>query len=135
MIGKLPRYPGIQPAWYVNSTTYATSMAALMNAAGGNTIASLEGGVSGARFLGYPVRYSQVLDGDGASNVVAYFGDLSMAATMGNRRDVTVRTLMERYADTDQIGVVATARSAITVHEVGDGSNAGPLVALKLAAS
>ena len=135
VIGMLPQFAGIQPAWYVNSKTYATSMCALMNAAGGNTIATLQDGATEMQFLGYPVRFSQVLDGDGASNVVAYFGDLSMAATMGNRRNVSIRTLLERYADKDQIGVVATARSAITVHEVGTASVAGPMIALKLAAS
>ncbi len=134
VMGLLPRYPGARNAWFVNSKTFATSMQSLMNAAGGNTISDLEAG-SNPRFLGYPVVISQVLPDDGASNVVAYFGDLSMAATMGTRRALTIQTLRELLAVNDQIGIIATQRNAVTVHEVGDGSNAGPVVGLKLAAS
>ena len=134
VVAKTPKYPGANNRWFVNSATWANSMQPLAYAAGGNTVDNIAGGMA-MSFLGYPVTITQVLDDDGASNYVAYFGDLSLAATMGNRRDISIKTLNELYAASDQIGIVATGRSAITVHEVGTASVGGPINALKLAAS
>ena len=107
-----------------------------MSAAGGNTVADIANGVV-PRFLGSEVVFTQVLpDSDAAaSSLVAYYGDLSLAATMGSRRDVSVKILNELYAASDQIGIQATSRSGITVHEVGSGSAGGPLIGVQLAAS
>ena len=127
--------PGQRNKWYVNNTTYQTSMASLMNAAGGNTIATLESGTNGRSFLGDEVVISQVLPDDGADNIVAYYGDLSLAATLGNRRDVSISVLRELYAASNQIGFVATERPAITVHETGETAGQRPMACLKLAAS
>lgn len=127
--------PGANNRWYVNSTTWETSMASLMNAAGGNTIATLASGQTSRMFLGDEVVVSQVLPGDGASNIVAYYGDLSLTATLGSRRDVSIAVLRELYAASNQVGMVATERPAITVHETGQTAGQRPMAALKLAAS
>ena len=134
-IGKLPRFPGIQPKWYVHSAVYWASMARLLDAAGGNTVQTLAGGPS-LQFLGYPVELVNVMPsttGTLASTIVAYFGDLPMACTMGNRRGVTVRTDESKYFAEDAIAIRATERFDINIHERGDASNAGPIVALKTA--
>jgi HK97 family phage major capsid protein len=58
------------------------------------------------------------------------FGDLSLAATLGDRRQITVGLSQDRYFVEDQIGIKATQRYDINVHDLGDTSDAGPLVAL-----
>lgn len=130
------KVPGSRNFWFVNSDVYENSMAPLMTAAGGNTATDIANGTQ-PRFLGTPVVFTEVLPNAAAAagSTVAYYGDLSLAATMGSRRDVTIKTLNELYAATDQIGIQATSRSAITVHEVGTASIGGPVTAVKLAAS
>jgi putative photosynthetic complex assembly protein len=45
------------------------------------------------QFLGYPVRFVQTLPSAAATTVqIAYFGDLAMAATMGTRRGIELRS-------------------------------------------
>jgi len=134
-ISKLPRFPGLQAKWYVHSAVYWASMARLMDAAGGNTMANLAGGPS-LQFLGYPVELVNVMPsttGTLASTIVAYFGDLSMAATLGTRRNVTIRTDDSKYFAEDAMAIRATERFDINVHERGSASEAGPIIGLKTA--
>jgi HK97 family phage major capsid protein len=58
------------------------------------------------------------------------FGDLSMAASVGDRRTMTVRLLRERFAEEGCTGAMLSPRFDINVHDLGDNSTAGPLVAL-----
>jgi HK97 family phage major capsid protein len=58
------------------------------------------------------------------------FGDLSLAATMGERRGVTVKTTQDRYLEFDQIGIRGTERFDINVHDLGNSNIAGPIVGL-----
>jgi len=130
------KVPGRRNVWFVNSDVYENSMAPLMTAAGGNTATDIANGTQ-PRFLGAPVVFTEVLPNSSAAadSLVAYYGDLSLAATMGSRRDVTIKVLNELYAATDQIGIQATSRCAITVHEVGTASIGGPVTAVQLASS
>jgi HK97 family phage major capsid protein len=57
---------------------------------------------------------------------------LSKAAAMGERRQVSIKRSDDRYFDTDQIGLMGTERVDVNVHDVGDSSTAGPLVAMKM---
>ncbi len=59
-VGKLPVYPGMQPAWFIHSAGYHNSMARLQIAAGGNNKVDLGDGPV-LQFMGYPVVFSQVL--------------------------------------------------------------------------
>lgn len=136
-VGKLPMYPGIAPKWYVSSPVYWASMARLMDAVGGNTNGTLAAGPT-AQFLGYPVEFVDVMPkttGTLVSTILCYFGDLAMACTMGVRRGVTVRTDESVYFTSDAIAIRATERYDVQVHERGDSTNAGAIVALKTAAS
>lgn len=136
-VGKLPAYPGLRPAWFIHKTGYWASMARLMDAAGGNTVMNLGNGPE-TTFLGIPVVFSQVLNstlGADTSAIKAYVGDLSMATTMGVRRDITISVSEERYWDEDAIGIKGTQRFDIRCHELGTASAAGPIVAVKTASS
>lgn len=129
-VGKLPQFPGIMPKWFVHSAVYWNVLARLQLASGGNNVADLGNGPV-MQFMGYPVVFSQALPSTvGASTKFAYFGDLSMAATKGTRRGVTIAADNSRYFEFDQTAIRSTLRYDINVHERGDASNAGPMVSL-----
>ena len=92
------------------------------------------GGKPNRSYLGYPVVIDQTLPTTVSTiNNVAmlFFGDLRLAATMGERRGIRVKTSDDRYFEYDQIGIQATERVDINVHDLGDATTAGPLVALE----
>jgi HK97 family phage major capsid protein len=129
-VSKIPQFPGIMPRWFVHSAVYWNVMARLQLAAGGNSVADLGSGPV-MQFMGYPVTFTQCLPATvGASTKFAYFGDLSMAATKGNRRGVTIAADSSRYFEFDQTAIRSTLRYDIAVHERGTASVAGPLVSL-----
>jgi HK97 family phage major capsid protein len=134
-VGKLPRFPGIQPAWYVHNAFYWNAMVRLANAAGGNTIGTVQGGPTGLSFMGYPVVLVNALPSaltTLASTVVGFFGDLAMTATMGSRSGISIVSDPSRYFEYDQIAVRCTQRFDIVCHEVGTASAPGPMIALKM---
>lgn len=133
-----PQYPGASPRWFMNSAVYYSSAFALMNAAGGNTNVTLANGVQSPLFLGFPVTFTQVMTsttGTAASTILAYFGDLRLGAAYGVRRSVRTEVTMDRYFESDLIGIKSTERIAINIHERGDTIRNRPIIALKTAAS
>jgi HK97 family phage major capsid protein len=131
-VGKLPQFPGIQPAWYVHKAVYYESMGRLQMAAGGNTVSDLGNGPE-TQFLGYPVRWINTLPSTAATTTkIAYFGDLGMAATMGTRRGVTLRADESIYFAQDALALRVTERFDINVHERGTASAAGPLLMIQM---
>ena len=85
--------------------------------------------------MGYPVVFAQTLPSTiAASTKFAYFGDLSMAATMGMRRNLAIKSDASRYVEFDQIGVFSSMRYDINIHEIGTASVAGPIVQVKASA-
>jgi HK97 family phage major capsid protein len=131
----LPQYEGASPRWFINSAAYWNGMGRLLNAAGGNAVSDLTGERE-MMFLGYPVTFSQVMStGTAVSTIVAYLGDLGLAATVGTRRSVQTAVSVDRYFENDLIGIRCTERIAINVHERGDTVRTRPIVALKTAAS
>ena len=69
-----------------------------------------------------------------ASAIIAYFGDLRMAAHYGVRRQSQIRVSTERYFELDQIGILMTERLGVTISERGDDIRQRPILALKTAA-
>lgn len=134
VVGKLPQYAAMDDAaWYFSRAGWANSMQRLADAGGGNTTSDITGAV-GMSFMGYPVRISQVLNSTltaQTDTIVGLFGSLRLAAMMGTRRAVRTMVSTERYFELDQIAIKGTERFDINVHSLGDGTNAGPLVALK----
>ena len=133
----MPEFVGIQPKWYISSQGFAASMEMLQVAAGGNTVSDVASGGK-PMFLGSPVVKSQVLPTTLAaqvSTIVAYYGDLAMATTMGTRRAMRIDADSSYYFNQDAIAVRCTERYDIVVHEPGTASVAGPIVALVTPAS
>jgi HK97 family phage major capsid protein len=131
-LAALPAYALPGTKWLISSPGKALVFDSLAAAAGGNTMTDLAG-KPGAAYLGYPITVSQAMPtstGDLSNLVMLLAGNFELAATLGDRRGFTVRVLVERYADYDQIGVVGTERFDVVVHDLGDGTTAGPVVAL-----
>ena len=133
----VPEYMGLQPKWYISSQGFAASMEPLQVAAGGNTTSEVAAGGT-PMFLGSPVVKTQVLpttlDAQ-VSTIVAYYGDLRMATTFGNRRAMTIASDASIFFREKQIAIMADERIDIVVHEPGTATVCGPIAALVTPAS
>jgi hypothetical protein len=136
LVARLPVYARRRAAFYISPVGWGAGMLRLLAQTGGNTGTNVAEGFP-EKFLGYPVYLCHSMVGDltGTANKIGVlFGDLSMAASFGIRREVTLKTSTERYIEFDQTYTFASARVAINVHDLGDNNKAGPIVALKFAA-
>ncbi len=132
LIGKLPRYALPNAKFYISQTGFAVTFERLIAAAGGNSISTLNGEVQ-YRYLGFPIVISQkmpLITSTLTGKTMMVFGDLRLAAAMGERRQVTMRRSDERYFDQDQVGLLGTERIDINVHDCGTTAAAGPIVFL-----
>ena len=131
-VAKLPLYARRNAARYISPAGYGSGCFDLRFwASGGNTRADVAGGFE-LRFLGFPVRLVHSMESaltGTEDSVLCLFGDLSQAATFGERRAVSIRTASERYIEFDQTLTFATTRNAMVVHDLGSTSKAGPIVA------
>lgn len=133
VMGKLPRYAERNAKWYVSQVGWSVMFQRLIAAAGGVTMSELTGGKPVRRFLGYEVVIDQTLPTattDISDTAMLFFGDLSLAVAMGERRGIRIKTSDDRYFEYDQLGVQGTERVDINVHDLGDAVTAGPLIAL-----
>lgn len=135
VVGKLPQYAEGNEVWFCHKMYYANVMLRLMLAAGGVTAAEIAGGAP-RRFMGYDVVVTQAMPKSEAnSQVPVIFGELSLACDFGDRRATTIRFSEHSNFETDEVGVRATQRIDINVHDAGDATDAGPIVGLVTAAS
>lgn len=134
MIGLLPLYAmQDDPAWYMSRAGWAASAMRLANAAGGNTSENIEGERT-PMFLGFPVRWSQVMNStltaQTSTNALAYFGSLRQGVAFGDRRGMSIQTSSERYFEFDQLAIKGTERFDIVVHETGTATAPGSIIML-----
>jgi HK97 family phage major capsid protein len=153
VVATLPEYADIpgQAKWYCSKFFWGSVMQRVASAAGGNRVADIEAGALRKSFLGYDVVISQVMPKISAvSQVCCLFGNLSLAARLGDRRQTTIQ--MSEHAlnafEQDEVVIRGTERFDIVVHDVGDptaaagaaksseaGNSAGPIVGLMTASS
>jgi len=129
----LPAWARRGAAWYLSPAAFGLAMTPLAMVAGGNTRLDVAAGPNEAQFLGFPVRLAHPMFGStaaGTGEVFCLFGDLSKAATMGQRRQVTIKTTSERYIEFDQIALIAFSRMGMHMHDVGSDTEAGAMIAL-----
>lgn len=132
VMSKLPLYARPGAAWYCSQVAYDLVFSRLAIAAGGNTLDTVTGAYM-PRYLGYPIRVSQVMESSTSTindTTMLLFGDLSKAATLGDRRSMDFATSSDFKFQNDQIAIRAIERIDINVHDIGDTSTAGPIVAL-----
>lgn len=139
LIAILPEYAQERAKWYCSTAVWGQTLLLLTTAGGGNTIRDLEGGQTSRQFLGFPVELSQALPSTAAnSQICILFGDLALAADLGDRRQITIKASDSATVDSvnvfqrDETALVGTMRGDINVHDVGDASTAGPMVGLIL---
>lgn len=131
-VAKLLQVPGIRPVWFVHSAIFWNGLARLQVAAGGNAVMDVGGGPQ-LQFLGYPVVFTQALSSAGTTGTTwGFIGDLSLAATMGMRRGISIAADSSVYFASDQIAIRSVYRYDINVHEVGTASVGGPIIKCKL---
>nr|WP_249808671.1 phage major capsid protein [Bradyrhizobium sp. 166] len=132
LMGAVPANAVPGARWFVSQRGYGLAFCRLAGA-GGGIITRYINGVLTPTFMGFPVQLTQVMPQVVTSlsgQVMIAFGDLSLAATLGDRRDVRVRFSVDRFMDSDQIGALGTQRFDINVHDVGDATTAGPVAGL-----
>ncbi len=132
LMGKLPAYARMGAKWFVSQTAFDIVFGRLAIGAGGNTLSMLGGAIQRS-YLGYPIEVSQVLPTATTTlgtSAMILFGNLAQAATLGERRGIAVKRSDEIKFVEDQIALKATERIDINVHDLGDASTAGPVVAL-----
>jgi HK97 family phage major capsid protein len=146
VIGDWGKVPGLVPTyvdparckWYMHKNTWSTGALRLEIALAGNTWPIVQNGSMAPTFLGYPIEFVQCMANPTTtmSEVLAIFGDLSLAATMGDRRSMSVKVGSEgtvgsvNLLEQDASAIISTTRFDINVHDVGTATAAGPVVAL-----
>ncbi|MDH3636848.1 MAG: phage major capsid protein [Gammaproteobacteria bacterium] len=133
--GTLPLYAAVRGGganWLCSKIAKNIVFDGITRAAGGNTQVMLGGQLTDS-YLGDRIVVSQAMPAAATAYdevVVMLYGNFPLAATMGDRRGFSARVLTERYAEYDQLAILGTTRFDIVVHDVGDATNAGPVVAL-----
>lgn len=108
-------------------------MLPLMLGSNGASAAEIANGVGNVRFMGYPVLFNNSMRTAPTSNqVIALFGQLRLSTHYGLRSQIAVRSSVDRYIEFDQTYFQAMCRFDIVTSDIGDGSTAGPVVALTL---
>ena len=95
-------------------------------------IRDADGGLS---FYGYPVVLTQAITAASTNgDVLAYFGDMSLAAYLGDRRGLTVEfsnSALNAF-EQDEIAVRGSERFDLNCANVGDASVAGAMIKFTL---
>ena len=134
-MGLLPAYADTPNAkFYMHKAAWHGCFEAALTSAGGTSAREIKDGYRGQPTLfGYPVEFTQVMRSTHTNDKIgALFGDLSMAASFGDRRatEVQISDSALNAFEQDELAIRGTERFDINVHDVGDSSAAGPVVGL-----
>lgn len=133
MMAAVPKYAKPGATWLCSPSAEELVFNAIKVAGGGNT-RDLLAQSDMPRFLGYPIEVSPVMPDDPTADysgaVMIGFGNLRMAATLGDRRGIRVGLSNDRYWENDQIGIKGSERFDINVHDLGSTTVKSPFVVL-----
>jgi len=138
MVGVLPVFADDgSAAWHCTKPFFAGVMEKIKLAAGGNTTTEVTAGGPARTFLGYPVVINQKMPKTAtAADNVCYLANMRQTADFGDRRQTSIAFTSSGTVDsvnlfeTDQLAIRGTERIDINVHDVGDSTDAGPIVNL-----
>lgn len=122
---------GSGAVWLCSALAKSVIFGRLKATAGGNRVDTL-GQAPNDEYLGYPIITSEVMPSVTTTlvnKVMVTFGRFDLAASIGQRRGIEMQTLVERYAELGLIGVIATERVDINVHDLGTTTVKGPVSA------
>jgi len=134
-MGLLPAYADTPNAkFYMHKAVWHGAFEAALTSAGGTSAREIKEGYAGQPTLfGYPVVFTQVMRSSyTADKIVALFGDLTLAASFGDRRQTTIQisdSALNAF-EQDELAIRGTERFDINVHDAGDSSTTGPIVGL-----
>jgi len=142
-VAKLPRYAIGSAAWYMHPSVWhngPANLALVASSVGGNNASDLLNfnSKTPTTFLGLPVVWALTMPTStdlSAGSIAAVVGDLSLSSIYATRSAMSIAASDDRYFEYDQRAYRVTMRADINHHSLGDTSTAGPVVALKLAAS
>ena len=133
LMAAIPTYAKAGSAWYCSPTAEEVVFNAIKVAGGGNTRDILSG-LDQPRFLGYPIMSSDIFPDSVSTDynnlVMVAFGNLGLAATLGDRRGVRIALSEQQYWEEDQIGIKGTMRHDINVHDLGSATVKSPFAVL-----
>lgn len=134
LMGRLPQYARMGAKFYCSQAAFSLIFERLAVSAGGNTMQNINGSWTPS-YLGYPIEVTQTMFADdgataGNNKVMLLFGRLDLATTMGDRRGISLRVDESYKFAEDLISLKANQRIDINVHDIGDTTTAGPVVAL-----
>jgi HK97 family phage major capsid protein len=135
MMGLLPAYADTPNAkFYMHKATWHGCFEPALTSAGGTSAREIKDGYRGQPTLfGYPVEFTQVMRSAYSANKIgALFGDLSLAASFGDRRqtEVQISDSALNAFEQDELAIRGTERFDINVHDVGSATASGPVVGL-----
>jgi HK97 family phage major capsid protein len=132
VVGKLATWAdGPNTKWFMKRSVWNNAFLRLSEAAGGVTANEIRTEDGGLQFMGYPVVLTEAYTVSEADNgTYAFFGDLSLAAYLGDRRSTTVEfsNAALNAFEQDELVVRGTERFDINVANVGDASVAGAMI-------
>jgi HK97 family phage major capsid protein len=133
---RLPAYADSPSCkWYCHKTFYHEVMEKEAYKSGGVTAREVREGTATPVFYGYPVEFVQVMPKVYANDSVPLlFGDLSMAAYFGDRKQTAIAfsdSALNAF-EQDEIAVRGSERFDINVANVGDTTDAGPIIGMFL---
>ena len=133
VVGKLAAWAdGPNTKWYVKRAQWNSIFLRLAESANGAMMGEIMDTPGDLRFMGYPVVLTEGIDApsDADGQAYAYFGDLSLAAYLGDRRSTTVEfsNAALNAFEQDELVVRGTERFDINVANVGDASVAGAMI-------
>lgn len=146
VVGRLPAYvyQRSTPRWLVHTTFYWNVMRRLALAQGGSTAAEvIQGDPANPTFLGFPVKFSQVMPSVTAvAQVCALFGGFELGCKFGEvRGSMQIKVSDQKYIAEDMIAFYSMERVAFTAHDLGNYSATaasrvpGPIISLTTALS
>jgi HK97 family phage major capsid protein len=130
--GPLPSYARNGAIWLASPEGAEIAIGRLARAAGGATVAEVQGAVV-TRMFGFPVEVSDKMPTTTTSLSglpMLAFGNFRQGVGFGARRDITLKVDESRYLEYDQVAIRGTERFDINVHDIGDGTTAGPIILL-----
>jgi HK97 family phage major capsid protein len=139
-VGSLPQFADTARAvWVCHRYFYQAVMVKLMLASGGVVSQEITAGDRRPRpmYLGYPVEFSQVMPSTtAATTLFAFLGDFSLGSSFGDRQQniisfsehATINSVS--VFERNEVAVRCVERFDINVHDVGNGTTPGPIVAV-----
>jgi len=135
VMAALPMYARRGAKWHCSPVAKVAVFDRLIAAAGGTTMREKQDGNVG-KYMGYPIEEwaaMPTVDTTTTLNdvIMLFFGDYSLAATLGSRRGITIAKSADRYFEYNQIAIRAIERFCINNHDIGGAAGVrGPVVGL-----